>query len=174
MKTKLRFNRADVAALVAALPNDADALTLVKDDGVYLMGFSDPRRLPEGGRVVVYAKGYNPKTDGEDVWEKSRDAMGGDDGGDDIGTKKEMTAILDDSDGDIFVGVSASSLSVSYLPKTPAAPPPLKPFDVFKGSTSGLWRVVLTIRADGKPDLYPTAFRTKGEALTLRKRMRGY
>ena len=55
------------------------SLWLVKDDGVYLMSSAKESLPGEGSpNKVVYAKGYNPKTDG-DVWDKCQDAMGGDD-----------------------------------------------------------------------------------------------
>ena len=65
-------------------------LTLVKDDGIYLMSNGSPalmdpinRRSPNGKhlmevRQVVYAKGYDPRVD-PGVWELSRRAVGGDD-----------------------------------------------------------------------------------------------
>lgn len=50
------------------------ALWFVKDDGIYLMspGRDETTRPP-----VAYAQGYEP--DAEDVWERSREAVGGDD-----------------------------------------------------------------------------------------------
>ena len=50
------------------------ALWLVKDQGIYIMSNGDAPDRPD----VVYAQGYDPNTDG-DVWDKCRDAMGGDD-----------------------------------------------------------------------------------------------
>ena len=49
-------------------------LILVKDDGIYLMSNGGG----EKSLNVAYASGYNPKVDG-DVWDKCRDAVGGDD-----------------------------------------------------------------------------------------------
>jgi hypothetical protein len=109
---KLKIDRNELAALIAALPNPTSKLTLVKDDGIYIMAFDEPKE----SRHIVYAKGYNPKVD-KDVWEKSRNAMGGDDGGDNIGDRAEFEKILDASDGDIIISVTASSISTSYLPK---------------------------------------------------------
>ena len=115
---KLKFNRAEVLKLAALLPKDTDKIALVKDAGIYLMSFAEPAAKEGEGtvrRTVVYAKGYNPKTDG-DVWEKSRNAMGGDDGGDDIGTRAELMAILAKSEGEIEINVTARTLAISYLP----------------------------------------------------------
>ncbi|MHB1524927.1 MAG: DUF3085 domain-containing protein [Candidatus Dormibacteria bacterium] len=73
----------DEAAMDAAMgrtPLDSSAggdippgLWLVKDDGIYLMSNAELQGEPK----VVYAQGYDPKSG--DVWEKSRDAVGGDD-----------------------------------------------------------------------------------------------
>ena len=50
------------------------ALWFVKDNGIYIMSNGEAPDRPD----VVYAQGYNPNTDGE-VWDKCRDAVGGDD-----------------------------------------------------------------------------------------------
>lgn len=57
-----------------------DSLTLVHDDGVYLMSGSKKRQLAPGGAkcLVQYAEGLDPRKD-KDVWEMSRYAVGGDD-----------------------------------------------------------------------------------------------
>jgi hypothetical protein len=54
-------------------------LWLVKDDGIYLMSNGDPHPTKgEKSLSVVYAKGYDPEKD-QDVWDKSREAVSGDD-----------------------------------------------------------------------------------------------
>ena len=54
------------------------SFTLVKDDGIYLMSGNTKTKLYKNGKNrICYAKGYNPKE--EDVWEKCRYAVGGDD-----------------------------------------------------------------------------------------------
>lgn len=63
------------------------ALHLVKDDGIYILSNGTPRMLitkksPNGKHdmkvsKVVYARGYDPSKG--DVWDKCRDAVGGDD-----------------------------------------------------------------------------------------------
>tara|TARA_R100000789_G_C2998699_1_gene148172 strand:- start:279 stop:668 length:390 start_codon:yes stop_codon:yes gene_type:complete len=55
---------------------------LVKDDGIYLMNAfkAKNKKTPLENGYVIYAVGYNPKTN-DDVWEKSRWAVGGDDFG---------------------------------------------------------------------------------------------
>lgn len=112
---KLKIDRNDLAALTAKMPNPTDKLHFVKDDGIYLMSFAAPL-LENGKRPIAYAKGYNPEKDG-DIWEKCRAAVGGDDIGEEIGTRADFDAILADSEGDIILNVTASLLSTSYLPK---------------------------------------------------------
>ena len=63
-------------------------LWLVKDEGIYLMspGF-DPEtpRRPGDRAPVAYAVGFDPKREDRlDVWERARDAVGGDDFSDEI------------------------------------------------------------------------------------------
>jgi len=60
-------------------PDTAEpGLLLAKDEGIYLMSNAN-ERLPGAGNYhyVVYADGYDPRTG--DVWDKCRDAVGGDD-----------------------------------------------------------------------------------------------
>lgn len=54
-------------------------LFFVKDSGIYLMS-NAKEKLPGDKTMnkVVYAKGFDPDKD-EDVWERSVDAVGGDD-----------------------------------------------------------------------------------------------
>jgi hypothetical protein len=54
---------------------------LVKDEGIYLMNnyISDKKEK----NLVVYAQGFNPKTN-KNVWEDSYNAVGGDDFGESI------------------------------------------------------------------------------------------
>tara|TARA_R110002167_G_scaffold191735_2_gene394108 strand:+ start:423 stop:815 length:393 start_codon:yes stop_codon:yes gene_type:complete len=56
---------------------------LVKDDGIYVMNCYVKKWFNFNGKrekvnQVIYASGFNPKTN-DDVWEDSRDAVGGDD-----------------------------------------------------------------------------------------------
>jgi len=55
------------------------SFTLVKDSGIYLMSGNTKSKLysKKNGNRVCYAEGYNPKE--EDVWDKCRYAVGGDD-----------------------------------------------------------------------------------------------
>jgi hypothetical protein len=99
MTTKLYFSLAELDPIInhslcaaerawpyGMVPEGMDAnapagLYLVKDSGIYLMSNSTHRQSPVGGGEgcrVAYAVGFDPNTD-EDVWERSRDAVGGDD-----------------------------------------------------------------------------------------------
>jgi len=55
--------------------------SFVKDDGIYIMA-ATKERLPGEDTLnfVVYAEGYDPRKD-DDVWMRSREAVGGDDFG---------------------------------------------------------------------------------------------
>lgn len=166
--TKLKFDRTQVKAMLDTVLADDAEIMLVKDDGVYLMSFGDkPTNAgPEWKRTVAYAKGFDPRKD-QEVWDKSRDAMGGDDGGDRVGTKNELLEILADSVGDLIINVTPTSLRVAYLPKTPAAPKAFQPFEIFKGNKTKKWRVVHSLDADGKPILYTMAFTKKADAVNF-------
>ncbi|HUX79945.1 MAG TPA: DUF3085 domain-containing protein [Alphaproteobacteria bacterium] len=53
---------------------------LVKDEGIYLMNAYAGGKPPNELGTVVFAESYDPTKD-EDVWERSRQAVGGDDFG---------------------------------------------------------------------------------------------
>lgn len=61
------------------------AIWLVKDEGIYLMSTGiypegHERALPGGRMAVAYAVGFDPRRDDRlDVWDRARDAVGGDD-----------------------------------------------------------------------------------------------
>lgn len=85
MKT-LRFNWSEVKTLVAhaleapehrstyGSSNPGPALWFVKDEGIYLMSNGKSEAQPG----VVYAKGFDPRSDKE-VWDRARAMVGGDD-----------------------------------------------------------------------------------------------
>lgn len=52
----------------------------VKDEGIYLMNAYAGGKPPNELGTVVFAESYDPTKD-EDVWERSRQAVGGDDFG---------------------------------------------------------------------------------------------
>lgn len=171
--TKLKFDRDHIKAMLDTVLADDAKIMLVKDDGVYLMSFGDkPANAgPDWKRTVAYARGFDPKKDAE-VWDKSRDAMGGDDGGDEVGTKAVFLEMLEDSVGDLVIHVTPNSLRVAYLPKNAAPPKPLQPLDIFKGATTKKWRAVHSIGADGKPILYNVTFAKKSEAVAFVKALK--
>ncbi len=109
---RLKFDRNRLATLVASLPAADSEILVVKDDGIYLMSFAQPKE----GRTVVYARGYDPRRDG-DVWDKCRIAVGGDDIGEKCGTRAQFAEALDASDGDIIVDVTESRIKVVYRTK---------------------------------------------------------
>lgn len=123
MTAKLKFDRQSLAALLAKLPQKAD-LTFVHDQGLYIMSHDEPRpaHVPATEKywqhTVVYARGYEPDNDkNPDWWEKGRAAVGGDDFAEAIGTAQEFRAMLDASEGDLVLNVTAKSIGVAYLPK---------------------------------------------------------
>lgn len=126
MPAKLKFNVADLLPLIqhteAATEHRATyggkpepGLWLVKDTGVYLMS-SSTQTLPGTStkNAVVYAKGFDPDKD-EDVWEKSMDAMGGDDGADCLPIAGFRQAV-DAKAKTITINVSKTRLSMSFMP----------------------------------------------------------
>lgn len=119
---KLTFKNADILSIIKHAADNSEAgaaIMLVKDDGIYIMADTTPRQLKtegEVGAVVAYAKGYNPKTDSDDVWEKCRNAVGGDDFAEGLTLGGEMvTAILEGAD--LSVNVTASSISMEVKQK---------------------------------------------------------
>jgi hypothetical protein len=112
---KLKFDRTALQNLVSKL-GPTDDITLVHDQGIYLMSFKEKMVDGQTKRTVVYARGLDPK-DGEEVWDKARAAVGGDDFAEKVTTAKDMLDVLEKSEGDIIIGVTESAFSVSYLPK---------------------------------------------------------
>ena len=56
---------------------DAPGLLFVKDEGIYLMTNASSEDFSDIEKHIVYAEGFSPKDD--DVWERSRYEVGGDD-----------------------------------------------------------------------------------------------
>ena len=123
--TKLTFSHKDVIRCVEhalAAPNHSmgygdnskprPALFFVKDDGIYVMSNGTPRDAvapPAPKCFVAYAKGYDPATG--NVWDKCRNAVGGDDFSENI----ELTpAIVADirKGSDLFISVTETTLKV--------------------------------------------------------------
>ena len=106
-------------------------LWFVKDEGIYLLSNGEPGLfLEEIGQnnavcaeglllekvkrhFVVYAEGYNPRTD-PDVWERSRAAVGGDDFVEYLG--EESYSVLQDEDEFLSITVTKDHLRISSFP----------------------------------------------------------
>lgn len=90
------------------------AVMFVKDSGIYLMSSGLPRDLGEGeSSFVVYAKGFDPRTN-DDCHEDSSYAVGGDDFGEFLRGK-----FLDQIEADARVGnvrLSVGQNSIKLLP----------------------------------------------------------
>lgn len=121
---KLKFNRDKVAAALIDAERATNwrepygyeaggpGLLFVKDEGVYLMSNGTDTSARE---TVTYAEGYNPKTD-EDVWEKSRDAVGGDDFAERL-DREFMSEVLRATDGEEFLTMVVSATQIRFQAK---------------------------------------------------------
>jgi len=90
-------------------------LHLVKDDGIYLMAGTVKADWMEHLKKchVIYAQGFSPKT--KDLWEKCRDAVGGDDFAEWIPLNKEMIEGLE-KNGHMKIKFTPSEITTSvYL-----------------------------------------------------------
>jgi len=112
------------------------ALHLVKDEGIYLASNGDPglpasafgQKMDVATRIaVVYAQGYDPTVeDRSDVWDKCREAVGGDDFVENI----DLSDLPEMPPGARFleINVSAKRFAVSWV----AARPPMNARPVSK------------------------------------------
>lgn len=108
MKTKLTFKSSEALRRLASgtlqankfrIPysdkhTDQKGLLFVKDDGIYVMNAYAGGLPPNKLGTVAYAKGFDPNKD-NDVWEKSRHAVGGDDFGEFIGLSTNQLSRLE-------------------------------------------------------------------------------
>lgn len=104
---KLKFKKSEVAALLTNLKADSK-LMLVGDEGVYLMSFDQE----VGQRQIIFAEGCNPNKD-PDWYDKKGEAFGYDDGGDPIGTAKELVHVVVACKHWVYVNITPTSLRVS-------------------------------------------------------------
>jgi hypothetical protein len=139
--TTLRFDVAGVKRLIAhakAAPDHSvifgdktksPALTLVKDDGIYLMSNGLPRDLlatqPHSDlgtdhSFVVYAKGYAPSDFAEgEMYEKCRAAVGGDDFCERVPLDDGLPELLNKPGVvALVIGISPTKMSVGVLQKS--------------------------------------------------------
>ena len=94
------------------------ALHFVHDDGIYLLSSSAERDIVEGNTSrVVYAKGYDPRTD-EDVWEKARAAVGGDDFVEALPIEWFTPLLTDESIVTVTLTVTSKDVKISYQRRT--------------------------------------------------------
>lgn len=98
-------------------------LWLVKDRGIYLMSNGDPADMGrwKPGQVtptcrVVYAKTFDPDRD-EDVWHRSRDAVGGDDFVEMLPVEMVEPAITEALAGDLVLRLLVSDTEIALVDK---------------------------------------------------------
>ena len=109
-------------------------LILVHDEGIYCMSNGVPGLMAGDGErhVVAYAKGYNPHTD-EDVWDRARDAVGGDDFGEHLTLSPDQIAsILGGDFKRLEINVNKRSISIAVITNAPAATRPATDAEVSK------------------------------------------
>ena len=111
---KAQFDPKEVKTLLDAIPANSK-ITLVGDQGVYLMSFA--QKVEKGqSRTVVYAKGCNPEKDGDDWYENKGRLFGGDDGGDDCGTAGEFLEWFKQGDVEkFFVDITPNSFAAGVV-----------------------------------------------------------
>lgn len=94
------------------------AIHWVKDHGIYLLSSSAERDIVEGtSSRVVYAKGYDPRTD-EDVWEKARAAVGGDDFVEALPIEWFTPLLTDESIVTVTLTVTSKDVKITYQRRT--------------------------------------------------------
>lgn len=87
---------------------------LVKDEGIYLMNAYAGGKPPNELGTVVFAESYDPTKD-EDVWERSRQAVGGDDFGEFVPLPEiVLRAIVMRQLNKLIIDMSEESYSVEF------------------------------------------------------------
>ena len=87
---------------------------LVKDEGIYLMNAYAGGKPPNELGTVVFAESYDPTKD-EDVWERSRQAVGGDDFGEFVPLPEiVLRAIVMRQLNKLIIDMSSESYSVEF------------------------------------------------------------
>ncbi len=86
----------------------------VKDSGIYLMNAYAGESSPHELGTVVFAESFDPAKD-EDVWERSREAVGGDDFGEFLDFPEVMLkAILADKLRKLIINMGKTSYSMEF------------------------------------------------------------
>ena len=87
---------------------------LVKDEGIYLMNAYAGGKPPNELGTVVFADSFDPNKD-EEVWERSRQAVGGDDFGEFVPLPKiVLQAIVMRQLNKLIIDMSEESYSVEF------------------------------------------------------------
>tara|TARA_R110000824_G_scaffold365501_1_gene554006 strand:- start:1242 stop:1631 length:390 start_codon:yes stop_codon:yes gene_type:complete len=88
---------------------------LVKDDGIYLMNafWLGEGTTPNAQGFVIYAEGYDPSTN-KNVWQDSRDAVGGDDFGEFVEMSSLMLASIQNG-SDVTLMISAETIELKVV-----------------------------------------------------------
>lgn len=87
---------------------------LVKDEGIYLMNAYAGGKPPNELGTVVFAESYDPNKD-EEVWERSRQAVGGDDFGEFVPLPEiVLRAIVMRQLNKLIIDMSEESYSVEF------------------------------------------------------------
>ena len=90
---------------------DEKGILFVKDDGIYVMNAYAGGVPPNKLGTVAYAKGFDPNKD-KNVWDKSRDAVGGDDFGEFIKLSPNQLTRLE-MGHDLELEVSSTTIEVT-------------------------------------------------------------
>ena len=86
----------------------------VKDEGIYIMNAYAGGKPPNELGTVVFAESYDPTKD-EDVWERSRQAVGGDDFGEFVPLPEiVLRAIVMRQLNKLIIDMSEESYSVEF------------------------------------------------------------
>ena len=86
----------------------------VKDEGIYLMNAYAGGKPPNMLGTVAFAESYDPNKD-EDVWERSRQAVGGDDFGEFIPLPEiVLKAIVNRQLNKLIIDMNSESYSVEF------------------------------------------------------------
>ena len=134
----LRFDLAEVRRVVAHVQAAHEhrayfseklgpRVYLVKDEGIYLMSSGMPRDLadpnstdPRAESFVAYAKGYDPHTgDRSAIWEKCREAVGGDDFGEPLDLDDFVSALAAPNIKGLLIKVTPNHISLVIEERVP-------------------------------------------------------
>jgi hypothetical protein len=113
--SRLKFEITQVRKVIAEAKADGGTPTIlfVHDEGVYIMALGAGKE-----RTICYAQGYDPtKEDRMKVWDKCRDAVGGDDFCERLSVHTVEKLTLGDTIEWFTISMSASHLSLGSIGK---------------------------------------------------------